>query len=251
MLRAFFFIFFAALVCHAQSYGDAFSIIRLIRRPLSGGDPSEIVRNHRSARVPVDVIGVRSLSGVPQSWLLEAHGSFASIEATDSALAAGAGNSDAGAGGYATLVGLLRPGLSYRPADAIKTLPLARYFYVTIFRTKPGSSYEFAELMRLRNASQDFVNLDRPEIGYQVISGAESGTYVFLAPMQSLSAMDNAIATTWGRSDAAAHAARQASNKVASDAEIWREQLLFRVEPRMSYVSETFGGAAPDFWLGK
>ena len=95
------------------------------------------------------------------------------------------------------------------------------------------------------------MNLDRPEVGYQVISGTESGTYIFLAPMPSLSAIDNAIAATWGRGDGLAHAARQASNKAAGEAEIWREQLLFRVEPRMSFVSETFGGASPEFWLGK
>jgi hypothetical protein len=131
----------------------------------------------------------------------------------------------------------------------MKALPLARYFQVTIFRARPGASYEFAEVMRIRNAAQDYINLDRPEIGYQIISGTESGTYVFLAPMQSLSAIDNAIATSWGRADGATHAARQASNKAAGDAEIWREQLLFRVEPKMSYVSETFGAASPEFWL--
>jgi hypothetical protein len=48
----------------------------------------------------------------------------------------------------------------------MKALPLARYFQVTIFRARPGTSYEFAEVMRIRNAAQDYINLDRPEIGY-------------------------------------------------------------------------------------
>ena len=69
--------------------------------------------------------------------------------------------------------------------------------------------------------------------------------------MLSLSAIDNAIAVSGGRADGATHALRQASNKAAGDADIWREQLLFRVEPRMSYVSEKFAAGSPEFWLGK
>lgn len=241
----------AAMCLCGQSYGDSFTLIRLLRRPSGGGVNTDMIKTHRNARVPVDVIGLRSITGVQQSWLVEAHGSFASIEATDAALTAVGGTGDSADAGYPTLVGLLRPGLSYRPVDAMKALSLARYFQVTIFRTRPGTSYEFAEVMRMRNAAQDYINLDRPEIGYQIISGAESGTYVFLAPMQSLSAIDNAITATWGRTDVAAHAARQASNKAAGEADIWREQLLFRVEPRMSFVSETFGAGSPEFWLGK
>ena len=107
---------------------------------------------------------------------------------------------------------------------------------------------EFAEVMRVRNAALDQVNVDRPEIGYQIISGAESGTYVFLAPLQSLSAVDNALARTWGHPGSAGRAAREATSKITAEAGITREQLLFRVEPRMSYVSESFAAAAPNFW---
>jgi hypothetical protein len=240
-----------ALIGSGQSYGDLFSVIRLIRRPSAYSANPEMISAYRNTRVPVDVIGLRSITGVQQSWLLEAHGSFANVEATDAALAAVGGSGQSTEPDFATLIGVLRPGLSYRPTDAIKSLPLARFFQVTIFRTRPGHSYEFAELIRMRNAAQDYINLDRPEIGYQIVSGTEAGTYFFLAPMQSLAAIDNAIATTWGRSDAAGHGARQASNNVASEAEVYREQLLFRVEPQMSSVSETFAGSAQDFWLGK
>jgi hypothetical protein len=110
---------------------------------------------------------------------------------------------------------------------------------------------DFAEVMRIRNASLDQLNIDRPEIGYQIMSGAESGTYVFLAPMPSLSTIDNAIARMWGTPDPSAHATRQASNRIAGEAGISREQLLFRVEPRISYVSESFASGARDFWQGK
>jgi len=63
--------------------------------------------------------------------------------------------------------------------------------------------------------------------------------------------MDEAIARTWGHPDAPGRSASQATNKISVEAGIGREQLLFRVEPRISYVSDAFANAAPDFWNGK
>lgn len=236
-----------------QNLGEPFTLIRLIRIPSGPAVNHELIQMHRTARVPVDVVGLQSITGTQQVWLLEAHGSFARLEATDKALAAAsaAAVADRGHSASDTLVGLLRPSLSYRPADAIKALPGARYFQVTFFQTRPGASMEFAEVMRIRNAALDHVNVDRPEIGYQIMSGAESGTYVFLAPLPSLVTIDNAIARTWGSPDSVGRAARDVTSKITAEGGITREQLLFRVEPRMSYVSESFAAAAPDFWRAK
>jgi hypothetical protein len=234
-----------------QNLGEPFTLIRLIRIPSGPNVNLEAIQGHRNAQVGVDVVGLQAITGTQQIWLLEAQGSFASLEATDRALAAApvSPTADRMLSASSTLVGVLRPGLSYRPVDAIKALPGARYFQVTFFQTRPGASMEFAEVMRIRNAAQDQVNVDRPEIGYQIISGGESGTYVFLAPMPSLNTIDNAIARTWGNPDG--HGARQATGKLAADGDITREQMLFRVEPRISYVSEAFAAAAPDFWNQK
>jgi hypothetical protein len=235
-----------------QNPGDPFTLLRFIRKPSGPTVNPNVIEMHRAARVPVDVLGLKSITGTQQVWLVEAHGSFASIEATDKALAAVPAPPDPDAPlAPATLVGLLRPGLSYRPEDALKALPGARYFQVTFFRTRPGTSMDFAEVIRIRNAALDQVNLDRPELGYQIISGGESGTYVFLAPLPSLQTIDNAIARTWGHADASGHAARQATSKITAEADIAREQLLFRVDPVISSVSEAFAAAAPDFWNGK
>ncbi len=235
-----------------QNPGDPFTLIRLIQRPSGPTVDPGVIEMHRAARVPVDVIGLKSITGTQQVWLIEAQGSFGSIEATEKALATAPATPDPGAAlAPATLVGLLRPALSYRPEDALKALPAARYFQVTLFRTRPGTSMDFAEVIRTRNAALDQVNLDRPELGYQVISGGESGTYVFLAPLLSLQSIDEAIARMWGHPDTPSHTARRATNRITTDADITREQLIFRVEPKISYVSDAFAAASPDFWNGK
>src|SRR5947209_976333 len=92
-----------ALIGSGQSYGDAFSVIRLIRRPSGNSVNPEMVSAYRNARVPVDVIGLRSITGVQQSWLVEAHVSFASVQATDAALAAASRPAESTDTAFATL----------------------------------------------------------------------------------------------------------------------------------------------------
>jgi hypothetical protein len=48
-----------------------------------------------------------------------------------------------------------------------------------------------------------------------------------------------------------ANARTKDGSKLASETEISREHLLFRVEPRMSYVSSAFADVDPQFWRGK
>jgi hypothetical protein len=245
-----FFVFLCLAAGAAAQYpGEPFTLVRMIRKVSGPTVDPHLAEAHRAARTPVDVVGLKSITGPHQVWLIEAHGSFASVEAVDRALTSvsvAASPDDAFA--PATLIGWLRPGLSYRPEDAIKALPVARYYQISIFRTRPGTAMDFAEVMQIRNAALDRVNADRPELGYQILSGTTSGTYVFLSPMPSLKAIDDSLSRRGALGDGAA---RQAQNKITSEADITREQFLFRVDPRISYVSESFAAASPEFWHGR
>ena len=126
--------------------------------------------------------------------------------------------------------------------------PRARYFHVTIYRIRPGFDTDLGELVKLRRAGADSVNLDRPDLAYQVISGAPSGTFIFLAPLTSLKTMDEGVAGTPVYAEGIAAASAKAESKVSAEAEISREHVLFRVEPRVSYVSDDFAEADREFW---
>jgi hypothetical protein len=231
-------------------------------------DPPTLIRVHRGAgivqpyvdaRIPVMVLGIASVSSLPEPWLMEAHDSFESIENVDRALATVPPVRDPGAPfesddilpASRTVIGLYRPGLSYRPDEAEKSLPKARYLMVSIYRVRPGADQGFSELVRLRRARYDSINLDRPEIAYQVISGAASGTYLFLAPLPSLKALDDGLAKTPAYAQGVRQAAATDGQKLAADTEIGHEMLLFRIDPRMSYVPDDFASVDPDFWRGK
>ena len=143
------------------------------------------------------------------------------------------------------------PNLSYRPDLAARALSRARYFQASTYRIRPGGGDAFATLMRNRRAALDAVNLDRPEIAYQVISGAYSGSYIFLAPLTSLRTLDNGSLLSPAYAAAVGDLLGGDTHKIAAEIDLVREHLLFRVEPGLSYVSEEFAGDGAAFWRPK
>jgi hypothetical protein len=105
--------------------------------------------------------------------------------------------------------------------------------------------------VKLRRQALDSINLNRPDIAYQVISGAESGTYIFLGPLVSLATLDTGLANSPVYADGIADASIEARRKIAADGEMSRENLLFRIDPRISNVSEEFASEESEFWHGK
>jgi hypothetical protein len=152
---------------------------------------------------------------------------------------------------YRTVAAVYRPGWSYRPADAIRAFPRARYFQVTMYRIRLGAEADFGELVRLRRAASDSLNLDRPELAYQVVSGAPAGAFLFFTPLTTLAALDEEVGPLPVYAEPVAAARAKDGPKIAYDSEISRERLLLRVDPHISYVSDAFAEADSAFWRGK
>lgn len=221
----------------AQTLGEPYFLMRFTQ-----GEPLAI-QPYDDANANVDVIGMQALTGETQTWLIEPHASFATLETLDQAMA--------GARTVAArrMVGVYRIALSYRPDEAIKLMRSARYVQVTIFRTRPGAEVDFAELIRMRKTAFDNMNVDRPELGYQILSGASTGTYIFLSPLTTLRTLDNSFARMSNNPDGISHSPRrQESRQIQWEADITREHMLFRVQPNVSHVTESFAAADPDFW---
>jgi len=247
------------LCCSAFSQGAAVPppIVQITSKPGAAAGPT---RPYAGARAAVDVVGLAAATGMPQTWMIEMHPTFASIEDLDKALSAvtpGRQPSDSFgqplddlAAPPRTMIAVLQPGWSYRPEEAIRAFPKARYIRVTIHRIRAGLEAEFGELVKLRKLTNDSVNLDRPELVYHVVSGEPSGTYIVLSPLNSLRVMDEGVIDVPVYAAPVAGALARAAPK-AADIEISREHLLFRVEPRLSYVSDDFAAGDPNFWRPK
>jgi hypothetical protein len=247
----------AVFCAAAQPAAEPPPIIQIVRKVGTSAPPQ---RQYGSAGAALNAIGMTSITGLPETWLVELHDSFGSIEILDKGLVAVAPKLTADPADplqedvlapARTLVALYRHYLSYRPEQAIRMFPRARYFHMTLYRVRIGTESEFAELVKLRRLNLDSVNLDRPDIAYQVVSGAPSGTYVFLAPLASLRTMDDAVASLPFYAETLARSEAKTAAKVSAQAELSREHLLFRVEPRISYVSDGFAEADAGFWRGK
>jgi hypothetical protein len=235
----------------AQVFADPPELLRVIRNV----QDAQTTHAYADARAAVDVLGMRVVSGLDEAWLMEMHDSFASIEGVDQALASkrrlrssnGDRLADDVLGPARLLLALYRPGLSYRPDEAVKNLSKARYLLISIYRVGPGNEAAFAEVVKLRRFRSDSINLYRPEIAYEVIAGAMAGTYVFVAPFPTLKILDEGFAKT----PAYAEGVQEAGKKAASETQISLERLLLRVEPGLSYVSDEFAASDPDFWNSK
>ncbi len=247
-----------AATCAAQSLTDPPTIVQFVRKP---GIAGASLKPYAGAGAAINVLGMTAVTGLPETWLVECHFSFASVEEMDQKMAAAApvrNSSDASDPAQddvlapsRTMLAVYRPNWSYRADQAIRLFPRARYFQISIFRIRPGADGDFNELIRLRRASADVINLDRPELSYQVISGAPSGTILFLSPIQTLRNFDEGVNSVPVFAEGLAAAKAKDGSKLAADTEISREHLIFRVEPRLSYVSSDFADVDPDFWRGR
>src|SRR5947208_16100041 len=58
-------------------------IVQIVRKP---GTAGASMRPYANAQAAVNVIGMRSITGVPETWLVEAHYSWTSVEDLDQRL---------------------------------------------------------------------------------------------------------------------------------------------------------------------
>jgi hypothetical protein len=233
-------LLFGMLGCYAVAQPP--DLIRVVREAP--------IEPYVSGKSPVDVVGMSAISGNSETWIVELHDSFASIEVLDRAIGGGINRNSGVLSGDEVLpstrawVARHRPNLSYRPEQAMQNLAKARYVDVVVYRIPAGNEASFQEYRKLRDFGLDSVNSDFPDMSYEVISGAPAGTYISLIPISSLASFDEGRA----RTPVYAQSAVANAKALAQQMQVQRERLWFRVEPHNSYVSEKFSSPDPGFW---
>jgi hypothetical protein len=240
----------------AAQVTDVPPVLQVVRKPGTGLVSS---KPYADAKAAIEVMGLTSVTGLPETWMIESHPSYVSIEELDKAMTPGRRALRAEPSGVSqddllaparTMIATFRADWSYRPQDAIRMFPRARYFHVSIYRVRPGEDDGLDELMQLRRATLDSVNLARPDLVYHIVSGEPTGVYLVLAPLVSLKILDDGMAALPAYAEPIAAAEAKAGKK-ASAVELTREHFLFRVDPRISYVSDEFAAGDTEFWRGK
>ena len=138
-----------------------------------------------------------------------------------------------------------KPDMSYHPpgpADMGK----ARFVEVTVTRIRPGRGPDYEDLMKTLNQARDKAGVPGHSAAFGVVSGAPSGTYVWVHPMAALAEMDG----EYGKALIAALGEEQWKKLRMVFAEITEEstRTLFVINPKASRPHPAVADADPAFW---
>lgn len=246
---------FLLVSASAQSITDPPLLIRLIHTAGGNADPARV---YADTSATANVLGLTAISGPAGIWLLEMDASFAAIESVDKTIGGllpgtslqqpVAAADDELLPSSRAAIAIYRPSLSYRAEQGIRTLARSRYVQISMRRVRAGSDEELTESIRTSRHALNSINADLPMFAYQVVTGAPAATYLFVTPLASLSTLDDALARLASAyKDTAGDALGRAMTRSLAS-ETARETALFRIDPRLSYVSADFAAGDPDFW---
>lgn len=216
-------------------------------------------RIFRKGNVKSYYVGMTAESGPEEAWFLEPYDSFGGMEkARAEIMRSFAGDLETAnvedgelRTGSRTLLSIFRGDLSYHAAEAMSSMPKCRHMGVTMLRIKYGHDADLTQAARLLIDGDEKSNNAQPILAYQVVSGAPAGTYLLFSPMDSLARMDEAPARSAAARQAMGERNRQRFDALAPEVIQSTESLLFAFNPNMSYVSQDFAAADPDFWNPK
>lgn len=238
------------------------NIMREFTKPGKGGMSHEkteaaFVQAMRGAKWPTHYLAADSLSGKPRTLFFTGFDSFEAMEKDakamekKSALSAAMDHaaavdgellSDTDAGDFA-----FREDLSLRSGVDIAHM---RYFEISLFHVKPGHDKDWEALVKMYQTAFEKIP-DAHWATYQAVYGQSDGTYIVFNPMKSASEIDRGFAQ--GKQFEAAMG-EEGMKKLSelSAATIESSQTnLFAFNPRMSYASDDWVKADPDFWQPK
>jgi hypothetical protein len=196
-------------------------------------------------------------TGTSQAWFLESYDSYESLEkamhmAEAEPLKTTLSQLDAQDGelrtGERNMIATYQKDMSYLPVPS--SLVKARFVNINMVRVRPGHAADFAEMRKLVNAAFEKSESKQRRVVYSVSSGMPAGTYLIIAAVDSLKAMDPpagamSMAEAFGADNMAKY------NKLQADTIISSEFTLFAVNPKMSNPPKEFIAADPGFWAPK
>ena len=146
------------------------------------------------------------------------------------------------------MLAIYRPELSFNPGVNIAQM---RYFTITTTRVKPGYDAFYADyLQKTLNVARQNAKVNNLHVAvFQVVSGAQAGTYLSFRPMKSLAEMDEPIARKVRAS--MSDDMRKDADRAVREAIMSGEASTYAFAPRMSYVSKEMAAADPAFWSPK
>jgi len=237
------------------------SIQREFIKPGKGGAPHEkgesaFVQAMTRAKWPTHYLALNSLSGKSRALFLTGYDSFEAWEKDFMAVQKNATLSaalDRAAVADGDLLSdfdasalLYRDDYSLRSAVDIAHM---RYFEISLYRVRAGHNQDWDTLVKMVMAAYEKI-ADVHWATYQAIYGQEGGTYVVFTPMKSAAEIDQSFDHSKKFMAAMGDDMKKFSELEAATIE-FSQHNWFVISPKMSYVSDEWIKADPDFWKPK
>jgi hypothetical protein len=217
---------------------------------------SAFVQAMTQAKWPTHYLAVNALSGKPRALFLTGYDSFDAWEKDymavqkNATLAAAVERASVADGDLlsdfdATAL-LFRDDYSLR---AMFDIPHMRYFEISLYRVRPGHMQDWDTLVKMVIAAYQKI----PDVHwatYQAIYGQEGGTWVVFNPMKSASEIDQSFDQSKKFMAAMGDDMKKFTELEAATIESSQHN-WFAFSPKMSYVSDEWIKADPDFWKPK
>lgn len=215
---------------------------------------SAFVQAMSKAKWPTHYLAVDSISGKPRSLFLTGYESFEAwekdIQATEKNVSLSAALDRANMADGDLLAATDQAALVLRPEMSLRTdidIPHMRYFEISRFHVHPGHDHDWEELVKQYQKGCEKI----PECHwamYQVVYGLEDNTYIVFNPMKSASEIDHNFGMMKTFSENLGEKGMEKLSELTAAAIESSETNLFVFNPRMSYPSEAWIKADPDFW---
>jgi hypothetical protein len=238
-------------------------IIREYTKPGKSGmaherTESAFVQAMTRAKWPTHYLGMTSLSGKSRALFLTLYASFEAWEKDNAAVEKNTTLSaalDRAAMADGELLDsedqgifVFRDDLSLR---ARVDLSHMRYLEISAYRVRPGHTGEWTELVKMVKAGEEKAVPDAHWGAFQGVYGTEGGTYLVLIALKTLAEVDRSFLEDKQFEAAMGEDGMKRLRELTSASVESSSHQLFAFNPRMSYVSEEWIKADPDFWKPK
>ena len=218
---------------------------------------SAFVQAYARAKWPTHYFAVDSLSGKPRSLFLIGYDSFDAWEkdnlaaqknATLSAALTRAGSADGDLLSDADAAELVFR--EDQSLNATVDIPHMRYFEISTYHVRPGHGKEWDDLVKLVMAAYQQIP-DTHWAMYETKFSQLGHTYLVFVPRKSGAEIDKSFARDKKFVEAMGEDGMKKLSDLESAAIDSSQTNLFQFNPRMSYPSDAWIKADPDFWKPK
>jgi hypothetical protein len=218
---------------------------------------SAFVQAMAQAKWPTHYLALNAVTGKPRALFLTGYDSFEAWEKDVLAEQANpilsAAIEKAGVADGDLLSDADASALVYSEEYSLRSafdIPHMRYFEISLYRVRPGHEADWDTIVKMVKAAYEKI----PDVRfatYRALYGQEGNTYIVFTPMKSAAELDkDSEQSKQFAANMGADGMKKFSELLAGAIETSQHN-LFTFSPAMSYVSDEWIKADPDFWKPK